>query len=122
MSVQQPAAAPHSVGLGVAGSSIEDRPWHRIGLGVDLRTTLPGLVELDAASDHLLRIHAGPPVRGGCRSERFFYTRGDIDLFPAGVSACDLTRSSASPPKRFGGFCDGQRARAGYQAAFLMAG
>jgi hypothetical protein len=86
MSVQQPAAAPHSVGLGVPMSSIDDRPWHQIGLSVDVRTTLPGLVELDAASEYLLTIHAGPPVRGGCRSHRFVYTRGDIDLFPAGAS------------------------------------
>ena len=33
-----------------------------------------------------LKIHAGAPVRGYCRLQRFLYTRGDIDIFPAGVS------------------------------------
>jgi AraC family transcriptional regulator len=86
MSVQQPAIVPRPVGLGQPMASTDDRSWQRIGLRVDARTTLPGTVELHAASDHLLRVHAGAPVRGGCRAHRFVYTRGDIDLFPAGTS------------------------------------
>ncbi len=58
----------------------------RIGLRVELQTTQPGVVQLNAASDHRLKIHAGAPVRGRCRSQAFRYTRGDIDVFPAGVS------------------------------------
>jgi AraC family transcriptional regulator len=86
MSVQHAAIVPHSAGLGQPIPTAEERAWRRIGVHVDARTTLPGTVELDAGVDHLLRIHAGAPVRGGCRSERFFYARGDIDLFPAGAS------------------------------------
>jgi hypothetical protein len=33
-----------------------------------------------------LKIHAGGPVQGACRHQRFLYTRGDIDILPAGVS------------------------------------
>jgi AraC family transcriptional regulator len=61
-------------------------PWPRLGLRVDLYTTLPGTVKLEAAPDHRLMVHAGGPVYGAYRSRRVFYNRGDIDLFPAGVS------------------------------------
>jgi AraC family transcriptional regulator len=83
---QQSAIALHTVGIGPPASPVRDGSRHRIGLRVDVRTTLPGTVELDAASDHLLKIHAGAPVQGGCRSHRFVYRRGDVDLFPAGAS------------------------------------
>jgi AraC family transcriptional regulator len=56
------------------------------GLRADLRRTAPGVVALDAASDHLLKVHVGAPVRGSCRHHRFLYTRGDVDLFPEGTS------------------------------------
>jgi AraC family transcriptional regulator len=36
--------------------------------------------------DHRLKIHAGPPVQGACRLHRFRYTRGDVDIVPAGTS------------------------------------
>ena len=39
-----------------------------------------------AALVHTLKVHAGAPVRGACRHVRFRYTRGDVDLFPAGTS------------------------------------
>jgi AraC family transcriptional regulator len=39
-----------------------------------------------AQSDHHLKIHIGPPVEGGCRQHRFRYTRGDVDIYPAGAS------------------------------------
>jgi AraC family transcriptional regulator len=61
-------------------------PRARLGLRVDLQTTAPGLIQLDALPDHRLKIHAGDPVHGACRSERFRYTRGDVDIFPAGMS------------------------------------
>jgi AraC family transcriptional regulator len=87
MSTQAPAAsAPHSVGVGPAPSLQWDRPRARLGLQVELRTTSAGMVELKALPDHLLKVHAGPPVRGGCRSHRFLYTRGDVDILPAGFS------------------------------------
>jgi AraC family transcriptional regulator len=62
----------------------EQRP--RIGLRVEVLTTRPGKVELRPLADHRLKIHAGPPVRAACRVERFLYTRGDIDILPAGMS------------------------------------
>lgn len=61
------------------------KPAH-IGLRVDVRTTQPGEIRVEAAAAHLLKIHAGSPVRGACRQHQFFYTRGDVDLFPAGMS------------------------------------
>lgn len=63
---------------------IDTRP--RLGLRVDLLTTPPGQIELPALPDHRLKIHAGAPVSGACRAERFHYTRGDVDIFPAGMS------------------------------------
>jgi AraC family transcriptional regulator len=56
------------------------------GLRVDRHTTRPGVVELRASSDHRLKMLAGDPVRGACQSQRFLYTRGDMDLVPAGAS------------------------------------
>ncbi|HYO83464.1 MAG TPA: AraC family transcriptional regulator [Bryobacteraceae bacterium] len=53
---------------------------------VALRRTLPGIVSFAPTSNHLLRIHAGGPVRGQCSSSVFEYRRGDLDLFPAGMS------------------------------------
>jgi AraC family transcriptional regulator len=56
----------------------------RIGLRVDLRTMLPGRNELERTSEHRLRVHAGPPVRGRCEAHAFVYRRGEIDIHPAG--------------------------------------
>jgi len=53
---------------------------------VERRNTLPGVVQLRAADVDRIRIHAGEPVRGTCMNHRFLYTRGDIDLLPAGYS------------------------------------
>lgn len=61
-------------------------PRVQSGLRIDCRTTAPGLVEVRAAADHQLRIHAGNPVRGRCRRAGFVYTRGDVDIFPAGIT------------------------------------
>ena len=57
----------------------------RRGLQVDLRARLPGVLELAASPEHLLKLHAGAPVRGTCGLGRpFLYTRGDLDVIPAG--------------------------------------
>ncbi len=56
----------------------------RIGLRVDFRTTMPGTVELGRTSEHRLKIHAGAPVRGKCEAHTFVYSRGDVDIHPAG--------------------------------------
>lgn len=61
-------------------------PRPRAGLLVDLHTIQPGLVELEAAPDHRLMVHAGAPVQGVCNFNRFTYTRGDVDILPAGLS------------------------------------
>jgi AraC family transcriptional regulator len=58
----------------------------RVGLLVEVQTTPAGVIELSALPDHRVKVHAGAPVRGACRLEQFLYTRGDIDIIPAGVS------------------------------------
>lgn len=58
------------------------------GLQIDFRMQPCGIIELDALPDHLLKIHAGGPVRGICsQGRRFLYRHGDLDLFPAGSTA-----------------------------------
>lgn len=57
------------------------------GAYTDWRSTVAGPVELPAAPEHRIRIHAqGDPVRGFCGGQRFVYTRGDMDLMPAGYA------------------------------------
>jgi AraC family transcriptional regulator len=58
----------------------------RIGLRVDLHNTVPGVVELRAAPEHRVTVHAGPPVRGACQLEPFVVTRGTVNIFPAGTT------------------------------------
>jgi AraC family transcriptional regulator len=60
-------------------------PVH-LGLRVELSTTSAGELELPALAEHRLKIHAGRPVRGACSVHRFLYTRGDIDIQPAGYA------------------------------------
>ena len=56
-------------------------------LRVDIRTEPPGVVRLGELPDNVLKVHAGAPVRGTCgMGRRFLYTRGDLDIFPAGSS------------------------------------
>lgn len=87
MSVQvQTATVPSLNGAGSPPSLYWDERRARLGLRVDLRTTLPGVVELEAVPDHRLKIHAGAPVRGSCGFHRFLYRRGDVDIIPAGLS------------------------------------
>lgn len=61
-------------------------PQPRLGLRVERHTTPPGLVALAPLPDHRLHVHAGPPTKGGCSFHRFVYTRGDVDILPAGTS------------------------------------
>jgi AraC family transcriptional regulator len=52
---------------------------------VERQQTGSGEVALASSRAHRLRLHVGRPVRGTCsQSHQFFYTRGDIDLLPAG--------------------------------------
>jgi AraC family transcriptional regulator len=62
------------------------RPAGPTGLRIDVQTTRAGEISLEATPEHRLKIHAGGPVGGACRHHRFLYTRGDVDLLPAGTS------------------------------------
>ncbi|ATA54034.1 AraC family transcriptional regulator [Variovorax boronicumulans] len=53
-------------------------------LRVDVRQTPGGVVGYEALPDHRLKLHAGAPVAGACQFHRFLYTRGDLDILPAG--------------------------------------
>ncbi|MPZ20600.1 MAG: helix-turn-helix domain-containing protein [Luteitalea sp.] len=87
MGTQNPAAVTSNPAGAASGlGRLWEEPRQRIGLRVDVRTTAPGMVELKALPEHRIKVHAGPPVRGTCRVDRFVYTRGDVDIMPAGVS------------------------------------
>jgi AraC family transcriptional regulator len=45
-----------------------------------------GPIRLAAAAEHRLRVHTGAPARGVCGRHAFVYTRGVLDLVPAGSS------------------------------------
>ena len=55
-------------------------------LNVQVRHTPGGVVGFEAVPDHRIKVHAGAPVNGACRLHKFSYTRGDIDILPAGTS------------------------------------
>ena len=87
--MKQPAEiTPASPNDGARPSAVERwgkvrrQPWLR----VDLQTTLPGPVEVAAAPEHRLMIHAGAPTRAVYKARPVLYKRGDIDLFPAQLS------------------------------------
>ncbi|WP_437786636.1 helix-turn-helix domain-containing protein [Sorangium sp. So ce1097] len=61
-------------------------PRSRLGVRLEVLTTPAGVVSLEATDDHRIKVHAGPPVRGSCGAHRFLYTRGDVDVLPAGYS------------------------------------
>jgi AraC family transcriptional regulator len=63
-----------------------DEPKPSPALNVALHTSVPGLRTPEAAPYHRVKIHAGAPMRGACRRQPFVYTRGDIDILPAGLS------------------------------------
>jgi AraC family transcriptional regulator len=56
------------------------------GLAVDLRQTPGGVVGYEALPDHRIKLHAGAPVAGACQFHHFLYTRGDLDIVPAGTT------------------------------------
>lgn len=45
-----------------------------------------GPVYMPATAEHRLRVHAGAPARGVCGRHGFLYTRGTLDLVPAGAT------------------------------------
>lgn len=56
------------------------------GLRVDLRQTPGGVVGYEALPDYRVKLHAGAPVAGACHFHKFLYTRGDLDIVPAGAT------------------------------------
>jgi len=63
-----------------------ERTRPRIGLGVALRQTHAGHHLHASNSDHVISVHAGPPVRSSCVKHRSVRQRGDISMMPAGTS------------------------------------
>jgi AraC family transcriptional regulator len=63
-----------------------DEAEARLGVRIRSLTTEPGQLELTPSPDHRVKIHVGSPVRGACMHHRFRYTRGDIDVHPAGYA------------------------------------
>lgn len=55
-------------------------------LEIELRTTPAGVIRVGALPVHRVKVHAGAPVRAWCEHRGFLYTRGDVDILPAGVS------------------------------------
>lgn len=53
---------------------------------MDLYSITPGPSELAAQAEHRLMIHAGVPLRAWCHSSTWLYTRGDVDILPAGAT------------------------------------
>ncbi|WP_437932315.1 AraC family transcriptional regulator [Sorangium sp. So ce291] len=68
------------------GTQEQAAPRPRLGMRVDVLTTQAGVIALEASDDHRLRVLAGSPVRGICSGQRLLYTRGDIDILPAGFA------------------------------------
>ena len=60
---------------------------HRLVPHTERATTHAGPVLLHAEPDHRLKVHASAPLVGACNQHRVIYTRGDIDVLPAGMSA-----------------------------------
>jgi AraC family transcriptional regulator len=82
----QISSAPPAEGTQPATVARWDQVRLQLGLRIDRQTTLPGPVEITAAPDYRLLIHAGSPIRCSYRGRSVSYTRGDIDLFPAQVA------------------------------------
>lgn len=57
-----------------------------IDLRIELRQTPAGIVGYEPLPEHRIKLHTGAPVAGACQFHRFLYTRGDLDIVPAGVS------------------------------------
>jgi AraC family transcriptional regulator len=86
MNREQAAVQAYPLGAEQPWASGEAEARPRIGLRVDLYAISPGVIELEALPDHRLIVHAGAEVQGSCSLGRFVYTRGDVDILPAGLS------------------------------------
>ncbi|MCW5623582.1 MAG: helix-turn-helix transcriptional regulator [Burkholderiales bacterium] len=58
----------------------------RLGPHVESVRTEGGIVRLLPVTDLRVRVHTGEPVRGFCRTERFTYDHGDVDVVAPGQS------------------------------------
>src|SRR2546427_10704909 len=70
----------------IVSTDMGERTRPRMGLGVSLRETPAGHQLHASHSDHVITVHAGPPVRSSCVKHRSVRKRGDISLMPAGTS------------------------------------
>lgn len=69
----------------------------RWGLAVERVHTGTGEVRLTPSTAHRLRLHLGRPVTGTCsQGQPFHYTRGDLDLLPAGYDDVCVQESSTT--------------------------
>jgi AraC family transcriptional regulator len=75
---------------------VDAEPRARLGLRVEFEQAAAGEMTLASLPDHLLKVHAGPPLRGACSFHQFVYTRGDIDLCPAGLSDTWVTQDASA--------------------------
>lgn len=77
-----------------AAAESEHTPW---GVRVDRVHTPAGEVRLAPSRCHRLRLHVGRPVKGTCsQAHAYVYTRGDIDLLPAGYDDVCVQQNATS--------------------------
>jgi AraC family transcriptional regulator len=62
------------------------RPRPNHGVYTGWRRTRAGVVTLEPAPEHRIRIHTSVPLGGHCGAQSFVYTRGDMDIMPAGYA------------------------------------
>jgi AraC family transcriptional regulator len=86
MTYEQAAASEQLAPPPTPHLSRRDEAEVRLGIRIRSLTTEPGQRKLNASPDHRVKIHVGSPVRGNCIQHRFRYTRGDIDVHPAGYA------------------------------------
>lgn len=87
----------HTQRMSGASASTEPVTLARWGLRVQRVCTASGEVSLAPSRAHRLRLHVGRPVKGSCaQSHPFLYTRGDIDVLPAGYDDVCVQQSSAT--------------------------
>jgi len=92
MTVLTVAAAPERAH---AGGSRDEAAGHHVATA--LHASARGPLQFAALPDPVLKLHVGGPVRGVCDLGRFLYRRGDLDMFPAGVSeSCQIEQATVS--------------------------
>jgi AraC family transcriptional regulator len=80
-----PFGWPHNAQVTEGEAPVARTPTPRWGLGVARVHSGAGEVRLAASPAHRLRLHVGRPVTGSCsQGQPFHYTRGDLDVLPAG--------------------------------------